>query len=151
MPSFLKFYLDLEANGQIIVPQYTTNGAYTHIKITSDVDILEIYDLKIVDSQGVEHLYSSIYPNAMEYELEMILSDFPLGITTVYASILDAVYNRAILQPKTFEIFKSTLLFIKLSDSTDYKISLSDSFIQQVKLSDSKPYKILLSDKGDWY
>jgi hypothetical protein len=149
MPSFLKFYLDLEANGEIIVPQYTTNEAITHIRIVSDIEIAEIFDIKIVGAEGIEYFYLPIYPASAEYDLEMILTDFPLGVTTVYASILDVLGNTLVLTPKSFEIFKSALLFIKLSDSAENKISLSDSFVYQSILSDFELYKISLSDKGD--
>lgn len=149
MPSFLKFYLDLEANGEIIVPQYTTISATTHIRIVSDIDIAEIYDVKIVDSLGIEHSYLPIYPDSAEFDLETILRDFPLGATTVHVSILDVLGNRAVLTPKTFEVYKSNLLFIKLSDSAEFEISLSDSSICKLELLDSDPFRISLWDKGD--
>lgn len=169
MPSFLKFYLDLEANGEIIVPQYTTLSTTTHIRIISDIEIAHIYSLKLVDSLGLEHTFLPVYPNSAEYDLETILRDFPLGKVTVHASILDVVGNQAVLTPKTFEIFKSNTLFINLSDSVEFgitssdlsicklelldseslRISLSDESICKLELLNSEPFGISLSDKGD--
>jgi len=138
MPSYLNFYLDLEATAEVIAPQYTTNEALTHIRIVSDSILDEIYNIKIVDSLGAEHLFPNNYIDTDNYDLEVVLSDYPLGTTTFYASIKDQVGNTKDLAPTTFEIYKATLLFVEVSDSRDYKVLQSDS----------ADFKITLSDEG---
>jgi hypothetical protein len=136
MASYLNFYLDLEATGEIITPNYTTTEATTHIRFVSDYEIAEIYNIKVVDTLGIEHNFTSLYPNSSEYTLETVFTDFPLGMTTVYASIRDKVGNTADLTPKTFEILKVSILLVAVSDSQENKPTLSDSRSYTVSLSD---------------
>jgi hypothetical protein len=141
MASYLNFYLDLEATAEVIVPQYTTNEALTHIRIISDSILDEIYNIKIVDSLGIEHVFPTNHTDTDNYDLEVVLNDYPLGITTFYASIKDQVGNTKDLVPTIFEIYKATLLFVEVSDSQDYKVLQSDS----------AEYKVTLSDEGRSY
>jgi hypothetical protein len=138
MPSFLNFYLDLEANAEVIVPQYTTNDGLTHIRVVSDDLIDEIYDMKLVDALGIEHPFTNEYPNSTEFDMELILGDYPLGITAFHATIIDKVGNVKVLTPKTFEIYKATVLFVTVSDSKEYGVPLTNN----------APYRVLLSNKG---
>jgi hypothetical protein len=138
MPSFLNFYLNLEANAEVITPQYTTTDGLTHIRIVSDDPMVEISDIKLVDSLGGEHFFPSQNPDSTEYDMEIILTDYPLGITTFHATIRDTEGNTKVLTPKSFEIYKATVLFVTVSDSKDYAVPLSNV----------APFRVLLSDKG---
>lgn len=137
MPSFLNLYLDLEANGEVITPQYTTNDAITHFRIISDDAMSQIYDMKIVDALGNEHIFANNYINSTTFDWQIELGDYPLGQTTFQASIRDWVGNTKELTPKSFLIYKATVLHANVSDSKDYDISLMDN----------APYKFLLTDE----
>lgn len=136
MASFLNFYLDLEANGEIIVPNYTTTEATTYIKFTSDSDMAEIYDIKVIDALGIEHGFQNLYPNSTEYVLQTTFNDFPLGKAIVSASMRDSVGNAAEFSAKMIEILKVSILLVAVSDSQENKAILSDSRNYNVSLSD---------------
>lgn len=138
MPSFLNFILDLEANAEVITPQYTTNDGLTHIRILADDPMTEIYDIKIVDSLGVEHFFQNQTPNSHAFDMQIVLGDYPLGTTTFHATIRDDVGNTKVLEPKSFQVYKATVLFVTVSDSKEFKLSLSDQ----------APFRVLLSDIG---
>lgn len=138
MASYLTFYLDLEANGEIIVPLYTTTDSTTYIRVVSEVELAEIYDIKIVNALGIEYNYPSLYPDTKDYTFEFVFTDFPLGETTFYASIRDKIGNSVVLTPKTFEILKVSVLLVAISDTNEHRPLLSDS----------PTCKVLLSDEG---
>lgn len=148
MASYLSLFLDLEANGEIFMPQYVTTESLTHIRIVSESPLTEVYNIRFVDSLGIEHLLPPQYPNTNEYEFEITFTDYPYGVTNLFVSIVDSVGNRADLAPKTFEVYKASVLFVSVADSQEYRVNLSDSKDYEVKQSDSSPFTILLSNEG---
>ena len=148
MASYLSLFLDLEANGEIFMPQYVTTESLTHIRIVSDSPLTEIYNIKFVDSLGIEHSLPPQYPNSNEYEFEITFTDYPYGVTNLFVSIADSVGNRADLAPRTFEVYKASVLFVTVSDSQEYGVNLYDGKDYDVKQSDSKSFTVLLSNEG---
>lgn len=102
----------------------------------SDYEIAEIFNFKVIDALGIEHDFLNLYPNSTEYVLDTTFTDFPLGITTINASIRDKVGNTAELPAKTFEILRVSILLVAVSDSQESKAVLSDSRSYTVSLSD---------------
>jgi hypothetical protein len=102
----------------IFTPNYTTNSARTEITVTSNEPLAQWQDVYIIDSLGRRH--DVVFRNdGDELVGEIIFDGYPLGISTVYARVMDEVGNKSALASKSFNIVSSETLTISLSESVN--------------------------------
>lgn len=118
MTSYIILTLDTTApNVEVLIPNYTTQQIRTEIRLVANEPLGEWQEIYVIDSQGDRHDLTFLHDNETnEYVGQVFFEGYPLGIATIYATLVDEVGNKSPLVSKSFKIVKSDILEVSLSE-----------------------------------
>lgn len=115
MSSF--FYLELDTsspNIEIYAPSYTTQDSKTMITIESNEPLSDFQEIYIIDSLGDRHDLTFLH-DGNKFTGDMYLTNYPLGISTIYARLQDDVGNMSDVVSKPINVIKTSFYNISMS------------------------------------
>lgn len=114
------FTLTLDTTGPNITvysPQYSDRTHTNEIRFISNETLMDYQDIYIIDSQGTRHDEVFSFNGIDEYIGNVVFTDYPMGIASIYGQFKDDVGNLsniAISQINVISTFDSLVLKISM-------------------------------------
>lgn len=143
--SYVILTLDTTApDVEVLMPNYTTMQARTEIRVVANELLAEWQEIYVIDSLDNRHDLNFRHE---EKELVgiVVFEEYPLGISTVHARVMDEVGNKSSIAKKSIRILDAESLTVSLSESIN-DVSVSIENYQNVTVEDEMINEVTLYD-----
>lgn len=136
---------------EVVAPSYANRQNQIEIKLKANETLSsEWQEIYVIDSEGVRHDLTLKYNAELnEYAGVTIFEGYPIGVSTIYARLMDEVGNISAQVSQTIKIVEPVILNITLSERVLNSVSTSIKPISTIDINEELRNRV--SVKEDTY